>query len=376
MPQNLCTSPFASHKTADDDVEVGEVQNSSQQAEQLSSPVDHVAIQSNPASLVMDTTVKVQQLSPAEFHVGNQDATEEVQNASRQAESMSTSFSSIPVTLTNPDSLPRNSLEQGQISHSPESPVSNRDLAEEVQKFSHPIDVVPPNQSNCESLVVEPLMQDQQLPALESSSSKQDTVEEMLNPSPQDDGQVMANQDLGNGLLSVEQPSSNENPVEELQNSSQQIISVCSPVDCTPQAQANSETLVMEPLEHGEQLVSVDVPSSSWHTANLPVAPTTEDQQISEVNVCSQVPQAIIDEVLNLVVMQPDSMSPIGGRTHWSNIIDSSPPENGSQAIQNATESASMMPPPFYIDPLELEMERIRNVTCQAVKDHENMVSF
>ncbi|XP_028756966.1 uncharacterized protein LOC114716182 [Neltuma alba] len=377
VPQDFRTSLFASNKIADEDVRVGEVHYSSQQAERSSGLVDDVAIQSNPESLAMETTVQVQ-LSSAKFPFSSQDATEKMLNASQQAESVSTPFSTVPVTLTNPDLLLVNSPEQVQILHSAEFPLSNQDLAEEVEKFSqeveplsNPVSLVLPNQSNSESLVMEPLMQEQHLPTSEFPSSNHDIVEEMHNPSQQD-RQVMANQDLVKGLPSAEHPSSNENTAEELQSSSQQIGSVCCPIDYTPHARANGEIRVMGPLEHAQQLLSVRLPSSNLHRAILPLAPTAEDQRINEITVSSHVPQAI-DEVPNQVVMQLDSMTPTGGRTHFSNTINRSTPGMSSQPIQTATRSASRIPPPLYVDPLEIEMEKIRKETYQAVGDHEKV---
>ncbi|KAJ1409234.1 SNF2-like, N-terminal domain superfamily [Sesbania bispinosa] len=180
---------------------------------------------------------------------------------------------------------------------------------------------------------------------------------------------------------------------------------------------------VMEPLEQGQQLSSVESPpnqdtagemqNSSEHvelvhqlpsaefpsnldSSNFPLATQVEHPPINEDDLPSHYPEAS-NVVPNQDVVQPDSnseldshshqdglhpasnsdpysLAPGGVRTQSSNPRNlSTPSEINNHPMQTATNSASRMLPHLCYDPLKNELERIQKVTEQTMKNYEDM---
>ena len=171
-----------------------------------------------------------------------------------------------------------------------------------------------------------------------------------------------------------------------------------SPVHILPANQPNRVSLVMEPPEQ------MQLPSSGFHSSNrdfchLPLATGGVDREgTNEDSLSRQIPEAMI-EVQNQAVEQPTSNMEVGSRSHQvvppvSNMVLDSLVPGGLRAhltdtrnmsthrvinnrpIQTPTQLASRDFRPYFHDPLNYELERLRKLTDQNRKNHEDMVSF
>ncbi|KAE9585765.1 putative DNA helicase chromatin remodeling SNF2 family [Lupinus albus] len=204
-------------------------------------------------------------------------------------------------------------------------------------------------------------------------------------------------------LEQVQQLSSAESPPDqdiagEMQNSSNQVGLVSSPVDIIPANQFNHASLITSPSESVQQLTSSELPSSNLDPSNIHLLPTIEHQPINEDDVPFHDPEAStivpnqdavqpdsnlgLDSHSHQVVMHPaansnlSSISPGGAGTQPSDTQNLSTPSGISHhnhLIQTATRSASGFVPPLCSEPLKYELERIQQVTEKIKKNHEDM---
>ena len=306
-------------------------------------------------------------------------------------------------TQSNHESLIMEPPQQAQLSTSAESSLNPniggvlQDLSHQVEPASGPAGI-PTNQSNFDALVGVPQEPVQPLLSAQAHSSNQYGAGEMQDSSQQDEpvsSQVDAQADKSsNGSLVAEpleqvqllqsaQPhSSNQDTAGEMQESSQQVEPVSSPVATVQSVQLN-ESLALEPLEQAESLPTAQSPSSNQDTSNSPLATGVEDQPSNENSWSCHVPQLSL-AVPNQAALQPVSNSePVLHASVGRHIIQSSDSRNMStpseiinRSIQTTTQGVSRIPLPMYSDPLKNELERIRKEKEQAIKNHKDMVSF
>ena len=204
-------------------------------------------------------------------------------------------------------------------------------------------------------------------------------------------------------LEQVQQLSSEEAPPDqdtaaEMQNSSEQVELVSNPVDVVPANQSNQVSLIMEPSEQVQQSPSSEHRSSNQHPSNILLATGVEHQLISdddlprhEAEASTVMPnQDVVQADSNLELdshshalvhtaanSDLDSPRPGGVRMEPSNTRNLlTPSETNSHPLQTASHSASRMLPPLYSNPLKNELERMRKVSEQLTKSHEDKVSF
>ncbi|KAF7805613.1 helicase protein MOM1-like isoform X1 [Senna tora] len=204
----------------------GEKQNSSQQVEAVCSPVDALPADKSNHDSNMNPLEQAQQLPSAESLPSTQDASAEMQNSSQIVEQICSPVDALPADQSNQDSnmeplehmlqLPyeksltsnpdtaeemQNSSQQVEpvsLAIEPQEPVQQLSIAEspslnqytsgemhnssqQVEAVSREVDVAPANQSNSESLVMEPLERVHQSPSTESPNSNQDPSVEITN---------------------------------------------------------------------------------------------------------------------------------------------------------------------------------------------------
>ncbi|KAL5130358.1 Helicase protein MOM1 [Glycine soja] len=189
-------------------------------------------------------------------------------------------------------------------------------------------------------------------------------------------------------LSSVESPPDRDT-AREMQN-----ILVSSSVDIVPANQSMNDSLVMEPPEQEGQLPSAGILSSNQDLANLPLVTGTEDQPSNEDGLPNHIPETSI-EIQNQAVVQCasnveldscsrqvvhpasnmdlDSLLPGGVRLQSSDTRNlSTLTEINNHPIQPASQSASRIIRHLCLDPLTNELERLRILTDQNMKEYEN----
>eukprot|EP00256_Glycine_max_P041332 XP_006591133.1 uncharacterized protein LOC100813071 isoform X3 [Glycine max] len=200
--------------------------------------------------------------------------------------------------------------------------------------------------------------------------------------------------DLMEPLEQVQPLSSVESPPDRDTAREMQNILVSSSVDFVPDNQSINDSLVMEPPEQEGQLPSAGILSSNQDLANLPLVTRTEDQPSNEDGIPNHIPETSI-EIQNQAVgqcasnveldscsrqvvhpasnMDLDSLLPGGFRRQSSDTRNlSTLTENNSHPVQPASQSASRIIRHLCLDPLTNELERLRILTDQNMKEYEN----
>ncbi|RDX93301.1 Helicase protein MOM1, partial [Mucuna pruriens] len=199
--------------------------------------------------------------------------------------------------------------------------------------------------------------------------------------------------DLTEPLEQVQPVSSVESPPDRNTAREMQTTLVSSHVDIIPANQSINYSLVMEPPEQGGQLPSAGLLSSNQELSNLPLVAGNEDQLSNEDDLPNHMPETSI-EIQNQDVVQRasnleldscsrqvvhpasnmglDSLLPGGVRLQSSDTRNLSTTEINSYPIQPASQSASGIIPHLCHDPLKNELERLRRLREQNMKDHEN----
>ncbi|KAK7262287.1 hypothetical protein RJT34_29853 [Clitoria ternatea] len=183
---------------------------------------------------------------------------------------------------------------------------------------------------------------------------------------------------------SVQSPSTVQDTGREMQNPP-----VSSPVDIVPANQPIHVSPAMEPPEQEVQLPSAGFLSSNQDVSNLPLVTGTVDRPTNENDLPSHIPETAI-EIQNQAIMQSasnlaldsscqvghpasnmdlDSLVSGGVRPQSSDTRNlSTPAEINNQPIQTAIQSASRI----GRHPLQNELEKLRMLTDQNMKNHEN----
>ncbi|OIW05815.1 hypothetical protein TanjilG_23601 [Lupinus angustifolius] len=177
------------------------------------------------------------------------------------------------------------------------------------------------------------------------------------------------------------QPLSSVEPAPEQDIDIQMLNSlVPSPVDTVPANQSNHVSSVIEsPDVMQQQSPSTEFLSSNQSLSNLTIATGFEHQQTIDDAFSNPLPETSI-EAPNQAIEQPasnlelNSHMPGGVRIQSSDRRNfSTPSEMNNHPIQTVTQAASMIFPSLCDDPLVNEMERIRKLTEQNMKNHEHM---
>ncbi|KAK4255115.1 hypothetical protein QN277_008152 [Acacia crassicarpa] len=257
-----------------------------------------------------------------------------------------------------------------------------------VEQVSGPVDVIPTDQSNPESVTE---AREQQLPSAEALASNQDTAGEMQISIQQVEGlsgptdALQADQFNNDPLMEpleqlqqlhcAEPLASNLDTSGELLNSSQQIEPVCCQDDV---AQANGLNHVFrELLQPMQQLPPGESPNSTHHPS---MATEIEPRSSNEDSVLGHVPPAPM-EVTNEVVVypasnsEPDPHTPVGAFRTQS--LDTrtffSPSEINNHLRPTAAQSMNRRHSPSDNDPLKNEWDRLRKQSEKTMKDYEDM---
>ncbi|KAL2328587.1 hypothetical protein Fmac_022014 [Flemingia macrophylla] len=310
----------------------------------------------------------------------------------------------------------------------------DKDTAREMQNslVSCTVDIVPANQSTNDSLVIELPGQEGQLPSVGFLSSTQDlsnlplvtetedqpsNVGDISNHIPETSIEIqneavvqhpsIHDQQEGVCRTVTENSSSQQTPVtrlvdlleplEQMHLSSvgsppdrnpareKQNTLVSNPVDIVPVNQSTNDSLVMEPPDKEVQ-------------SNFTLMTGTEDQLSNEDDLPNHIPETSI-EIQNQAVVQRASNLELDScsrqAVHPASHVDldslipgevrlqSSDPRNYStlaeinnHPIQPASQSASRIIPNLCRDPLKNELERLRRLSEQNMRDYENKVSF
>uniref|UniRef100_A0A151UFW6 MOM1 alpha-helical domain-containing protein n=2 Tax=Cajanus cajan TaxID=3821 RepID=A0A151UFW6_CAJCA len=324
-------------------------------------------------------------------------------------------------------------IEQVQPLSSVESP-PDKDTAREMQDslVSSPVDIVPANQSINDSLVIEPPEQEGQLPSVGFLSYNQDlsnlplVTETEDQPSNEDDipnhipetsieiqnQAVVQHSSIPAQLEGVcrtvnENSLSQQTPVPrpvdlmEPLEQEQPLLTVVSPPDQNT-AREMHHTLVSSPVDivRANQSINnslVMEPPDKEGQSNLPLMTGTECQPSNENDLPNHIPETSI-EIQNQAVehrasnLELDSCS--GQAVHPASNMDldsllpgevrlqSSDPrklstltEINNHPIQPASQSASRIIPNLCHDPLKNELERLRRLSEQNMRDYENKKS-
>ncbi|KAI4334375.1 hypothetical protein L6164_019075 [Bauhinia variegata] len=291
----------------------------------------------------------------------------------------------------------------GEIQHS----------SQQVEPVLCTVDVVPANQCNHESLVMEPPEQGQQLTSAEYPSSNyplnlpsttviehqpinednhsggvpQESIEApnqaVVQPTSNHESLVMEPPLQQQLLPFAEYPPSNQDPSGfERQPINKDNLSCCAPlesIEISNQAVVQLTTsLVIEPSEQGQLSPPAEC-SSNHNPPNLPSHTRIEHQPIDEDNISRHATLSSI-EVPNQAVVQPASSSELDSYasvarfgTQSSDTRNMSTSEyNIHHPTQTASGSGSRTTPPLYRDPLQNELERIRKEIEQTVKFRED----
>ncbi|CAL0334030.1 unnamed protein product [Lupinus luteus] len=189
-----------------------------------------------------------------------------------------------------------------------------------------------------------------------------------------DKNATLDHQEGAQPLSSVEPPPEQDTDIQMLNSL------VFSPVGTVPVNQSNHVSSVIEsPDVMQQQSPSAEFLSSNQDLSNLPIATGFEHQQTIDDAFSDPLPETSID-VPNHAVEQPvsslelNSHMPGGVRPQSSDRRNfSTPSEMNNHPIQTATQAASMIFLPLCDDPLVNELERIRKMTEQNMKNHEDM---
>ncbi|XP_073225950.1 uncharacterized protein [Cicer arietinum] len=268
---------------------------------------------------------------------------------------------------------------------------------------------------------------DGQIPAMVPENSHEETACQLidnliLNESTSSECRTVTENTLSQETSEC-RPVDSIEPLEQVPM--QLVSSVESPpslVHILPANQSNHISKVMEPPEQVQQLASSGFLSSNQDLSNLPSATGVEDQEATNEDLSSKIPEASTEvlnedlsskipetstEVQNQAVEQPALDLEVDSQSRQvmppvSNVVlDSSVPGGvrdpssdtrnlstnsviNNRPIQAAAQSASRNVPPMHHaasrnvpplchDPLSHELERIRKMTEQNLKNHENM---
>jgi len=228
-----------------------------------------------------------------------------------------------------------------------------------------------------------------------------DNMEVNENTTP--DNQEVVQRTIAENTLSQETSVSRaRDPIEPREQVQVQplssVESPLSPVRILPANQPNRVSMVMDPPEQ-VQLLSPGFLSSNRDFCHLPLATGGVDREgTNEDSLSRQIPDAMI-EVQNQAVEQPtsnmefdshsrqvvppvsnmvlDSLVPGGFRAHLTDTRNMSTHRAiNNLPIQTPAQLASRNFRPYFHDPLNYELERLRKLTDQNRKNHEDMVSF
>ncbi|KAE9593187.1 hypothetical protein Lal_00028925 [Lupinus albus] len=196
----------------------------------------------------------------------------------------------------------------------------------------------------------------------------------LTDSSVADKNTTLDHQEGAQPLSFVEPPPEQDTDVQMLNSL------VSSPVDTIPANQSNHVSSVIEsPGVMQHQSPSTEFLSSNQDLSNLPIATGFEHQRTIADAFSGPLPETSI-EAPNQAVEQPasnlelNSHMPGGVRTQSSDRRNfSTPSEMNNHPIQTAAQVASMIFPPSCVDPLVNEVERIRKMTEQNMKNYEDV---
>ena len=255
---------------------------------------------------------------------------------------------------------------------------------------------------------VVPAITDGQIPVTMPENSHEEAECELVdnmevNENTTPDNQEVVQRTIAENTLSQETSVSRaRDPIEPREQVQVQplssVESPLSPVRILPANQPNRVSMVMDPPEQ-VQLLSPGFLSSNRDFCHLPLATGGVDREgTNEDSLSRQIPDAMI-EVQNQAVEQPtsnmefdshsrqvvppvsnmvlDSLVPGGFRAHLTDTRNMSTHRAiNNLPIQTPAQLASRNFRPYFHDPLNYELERLRKLTDQNRKNHEDMVSF